>query len=161
MLPRAMPPKQRRDVRRWIYGALDLLFAAIYAGVFVFLIPNRLPLAAVHLWSLPVLALAMAAGTLAGGRTGWRVAAVAAALLLVDVVWLLVRIVVSAAFLSGVYGGFGKAAATFSLLAAALVIEAVALLPLFQLKFLMTRAGRRALGVSVAVATPRAAERAA
>ena len=141
----AAPP--RRDPRRWIYGGLDLVFAAIYAFVFAFLIPNRLPLAAAHLWSLPVLALAMGAGTLAGGRLGWRVATIAAGLLLIDVVWLLVRILVSAAFLAGVYGGFGKAAATFALLAAALVVEAVALLPVFQLKYLMTRAGRRALGV--------------
>src|SRR5215207_3127952 len=108
ILPAAAAAPPRRDPRRWIYGSLDVVFAAIYAFVFAFLIPNRLPLAAAHLWSLPVLALAIAAG-----------------LLVVDVVWLLVRILVSAAFLAGVYGGFGKAAATFALLAAALVVEAV------------------------------------
>jgi len=46
-----------------------------------------------------------------------------------------------------VYGGFGKAAATFSLVMVALVIELVALLPIVQVKYLMTRAGRRVYGM--------------
>jgi hypothetical protein len=60
---------------------------------------------------------------------------------------LLVRIAISAAFLAGVYGAFGQAAATFALVMVALVIELVALLPIVQVKYLMTRAGRRAFGV--------------
>ena len=58
---------------------------------------------------------------------------------------LIVRLVVSAAFLAGVYGAFGQSAAGGSLIGAALVIEIVGLLPLFQLKYLRTAAGRRAL----------------
>jgi hypothetical protein len=54
-------------------------------------------------------------------------------------------IIVSAAFLAGVYGALGMMAAVFALLAAALMIEAVVLVPLFQLKFLMTRGGKRAV----------------
>jgi hypothetical protein len=49
----------------------------------------------------------------------------------------------SAAFLAGVYGAFGKAAASGALIAVALVIEVVALLPIVQVKYLMSRAGRR------------------
>jgi hypothetical protein len=58
-----------------------------------------------------------------------------------------VRILISAAFLAGVYGAFGKAASTFAVVSVALIVEVVALLPIVQIKFLMTRAGRRAYGM--------------
>jgi len=45
-----------------------------------------------------------------------------------------------------VYGAFGKAAATFALVMVALLVELVALLPVVQVKYLMTRSGRRAFG---------------
>ncbi len=142
---RTLPPHP--DVRRWIYGGLDLLFGAAYALVIVEVIPNRLPSAAFHLWTLPVCTLVMGAGTLAGGRHGWWTAIVAGSALLLSIIVLIVRILISAAFLAGVYGAFGKAAATFALISVALVVEVGALLPIVQIKFLMTRAGRRAYGV--------------
>jgi hypothetical protein len=141
----ALPP--RPDVRRWIYGGLDLLFGAVYAVVISEVIPNRLPSAAFHLWTLPVCTLVMGAGTLAGGRHGWWTAIVGGSALLLSVIVLFVRVLISAAFLAGVYGAFGKAASTFALVSIALVVEVVALLPIVQIKFLMTRAGRRAYGV--------------
>jgi hypothetical protein len=141
----ALPP--RPDPRRWIYGGLDLLFGAVYALVISEVIPNRLPSATVHLWTLPACTLVMGAGTLAGGRYGWWTAIVAGSALLLSVIVMIVRILVSAAFLAGVYGALGKAASTFALVAVALVVEVVALLPIVQIKFLMTRAGRRAYGV--------------
>lgn len=146
--PPAVPAvtQRRRDLRRWIYGVLDLVFAAVYAIAIWKVIPNRLPSAAVHLWSIPAATLALAVGTLLGGRRGWRVAVIAGSVVLAATFLLIVRIVVSAAFLAGVYGAFGKAAASFSLLAVAIVIEAVVLLPIVQVKFLMSRAGRRAYG---------------
>ena len=67
--------------------------------------------------------------------------------LLLFAVLLIVRILVSIAFLAGVYGSFGPAASSFALVAAALIVEVVAILPLFPLKYVMSRAGRRALGV--------------
>jgi hypothetical protein len=135
------------DVRRWIYGGLDVLFAAVYAFVVMAVIPNRLPSAAIHLWTLPLFTFAMGAGTLLGGRRGWWIAIVSGSALLLSVIVMLVRILVSAAFLAGVYGAFGKAAATFAMVAVALIVEVVALLPIVQVKFLMTRAGRRAYGM--------------
>lgn len=137
----------RPDVRRWIYGGLDLVFGAAYAFVIWKVIPNRLPSASFHLWSLPVCAIVMGAGTLAGGRYGWWTAIVGGSALLLSIIVLIVRILISAAFLAGVYGAFGKAASTFAIVAVALIVEAVALLPIVQIKFLMTRAGRRAYGV--------------
>ncbi len=136
-----------RDSRRWIYGGLDVGFAALYAFAIWKVIPNRLPSATIHLWTFPVATLAMAAGTLFGTRRGWWIAVIGGSAVLLSMFVLIVRIVVSAAFLAGVYGAFGKAAATFALVMVALVIELVALLPIVQVKYLMTRAGRRAYGV--------------
>jgi hypothetical protein len=143
-------PTRARDARPLIYAVLDLVFAGVYGVLFAFVAPTRFPLAAVQLWSLPVLAVALAVATLIGGRRGWQVATVAAGLLLLDGVWLLVRILVSAGYLAGVYGSFGKAAAVIALVIGALVVELVILLPLFQLKYLMSRAGRRAVARTAA-----------
>ena len=122
------------------------MFAAVYAIAIWKVIPNRLPSGAMHLWTFPLATLVMGAGTLLGGRHGWWIAVIGGSAVLLSTVALIVRIVVSAAFLAGVYGAFGKAASTFALLAAAVVVEVVGLLPVFQLKYLMTRGGRRALG---------------
>jgi hypothetical protein len=138
-----------RDPRRWVFAALDLGFAALYAVAIWQVIPNRLPSAAIHLWSFPIATLAMAVGTLVGGRRGWWLAVVAGSLVLASTFGLILRILISAAFLAGVYGAFGKAAATFALVMVALVIELVALLPVIQIRFLRSVAGRRALGVPV------------
>lgn len=136
-----------RDLRPWIYGGLDLAFGIVYALVIWNVIPNRLLSASIHLWSLPVCTIAMGVGTLIGGRTGWRIAVGAGSVLLASTILIIVRILISAAFLAGVYGAFGKAASTFAIVAVALIIEVVALLPIVQIKYLMTRAGRRAYGV--------------
>jgi len=145
--PPASPSLPHPDARRWIYGGLDLLFGAVFAVVVIAVIPNRLPSASFHLWTLPICTLAMGAGTLVGGRHGWWTAIAAGSALLLSVIVLVMRILISAAFLAGVYGAFGRAAATFALVAVALIVELVALLPIIQIKFLMTRAGRRAYGM--------------
>jgi peptidoglycan/LPS O-acetylase OafA/YrhL len=138
-------------LRPTIYGALDQIFAVIYAYAVWKVIPNRLPSASLHLWSLPVLAQLMALGALAvwvprARKIAWWVAVIAGSALLASSIVLILRIVVSAAFLAGTYGAFGKAAASTAMIGAALVVELVALLPLFQVKYLLSRAGRRAFG---------------
>jgi hypothetical protein len=135
-----------RDARRWIYSGLDLLFTAAYAFAIWKVIPNRLPSAAAHLWTFPAATLAMAVGMVLGEPRGWWIAVVAGSAALASLFLLIVRILISVAFLAGVYGAFGKAAATFALVMVALVVELVALLPIVQVKYLMTRAGRRAFG---------------
>jgi len=144
---RGEPPAPRRDVRRWIYISLDVLFGVLQAGLIMWVIPNRLPSAAVHLWTLPVGMIGMAAGMIVGGRRGWWIAVVAGSLVLFSTILMIVRILISAAFLAGVYGAFGKAAAMTALIGVALIVELVALLPIVQIKFLMSRAGRRVYGL--------------
>jgi len=150
--PASQPPgggtAVHRDARRWIYAGLDLLFAAVYAFAISQVIPNRLPSAIAHLWTFPAASLAMAAGMALGRPRGWWIAVGGASLALASVIVLIVRILVSVAFLAGVYGAFGKAAATFALVMVALVVELVVLLPIVQVKYLMTRSGRRAFGRS-------------
>jgi hypothetical protein len=136
-------------LRPTIYGALDQIFAIVYAYAVWKVIPNRLPGASLHLWTLPVLTQIMALATLSAWiprvrRYGWWVAVISGSLMLLVTVLLIIRVVVSAAFLAGTYGAFGKAAASTALLGVAIVVEVVALLPVFQVKYLMTRAGRRA-----------------
>jgi hypothetical protein len=133
-----------RDVRCRIYGVLTLIFGAVYAFCVVKVIPNRLPSALLHLWSIPIFTFGMAIGLLRGGRTGWWLAVIAGSGVLASSIFLILRILVSAAFLSGVYGAFGKAASTFALVSVALVVELVVLVPLCAVRFLMSRAGRRA-----------------
>jgi hypothetical protein len=142
----------RRDVRPYVYLALNQIFVVVYVYVLVAVIPNRLLSAALHLWALPVLVQLMALGMAARlvgqlRRAGWWLAVVAGSLMILATILLIVRILVSAAFLSGVYGSFGKAAAMSALIGVALVVEIVALVPLFQVKYLMTRAGRRAFAM--------------
>lgn len=146
----AVPVVRRRDLRPFIYLALDQIFVVIYVYVMAAVIPNRHASAFVHLWALPVLLQLMAIGLVLGllkgeglKKLGWRIGLVAGSGILLVTVLLIIRVLVSAAFLSGVYGAFGKAAAMSALIGIALIVELVALLPLFQVKWLMTRAGRR------------------
>ena len=140
--PAAAPAAARRETRPFIYAGLDFLFAALYAGL-VTQVPNRHGWANALLWGTVVAVALAGAGMLWRTRWGWRAAAAGCAVLLVLTVTLLVLLLLSASFLSGVYGSMGQGAAMFAILGGALVIELCGLLPAFQLKFLLTRAGRR------------------
>jgi len=135
------------DPRRWIYGGLASLFAIVYAVLIWKVIPNRLPSAQLHLATIPAFTLLMAVGTLIGGRHGWWLAVVGGSIVLLSTIMLIARILASAAFLAGVYGAFGKAASTFAVVSVALLVEVVGILPICQVRFLMSRRGRRAYGV--------------
>jgi hypothetical protein len=139
-----MSRPRSRDPRRWIYAGLDLALAAVWAAALGFAVRSRFTEGRLVLDALPTLGLCAGVGTLAGGRWGWRVAAIATGGILAVTTWLLLALCVDAAYLAGVYGAFGKAAASMALVSALILIEVVALVPALQLKWLMTRAGRRA-----------------
>jgi hypothetical protein len=140
----------RRDPRPYIYFAIDQLFVIAYVYVLAAVIPNRLPSAAFHLWTIPVCLQIMALGTASAfvfpgqARRGRLVAIVGGSALLLSTILLIVRLLISVAFLTGVYGAFGQAVAMGALVGLALIIEVVALVPIVQMKYLMSRAGRRA-----------------
>jgi hypothetical protein len=136
----------RADSRRWIYSGLDLAFGLMQLILIWKVVPNRLPSASFHLLTLPAMTLLMGVGMMLGGPRGWKIAVVAGSVALFSTVLLILRIVISAAFLSGVYGAFGKAAAMTAMMSVALLVELVALLPIVQVKYLLTRGGRRTFG---------------
>lgn len=139
----------RRDIRPYIYLAIDQIFAIAYFYVVIAAIPNRLPTAKINLYAVPVLMQLVALGTAtiflpALRKIGWWVVVVGHSLLLFVTIVLIARVVISAAFLSGTYGAFGKAASMTALMGVAIVVEVVGLVPLFQVNYMMRRAGRRA-----------------
>jgi hypothetical protein len=142
----AAVPVARRDLRRWIYAGLDVVFVVLQL-VAVMSLDTRFTLDKLQLLSLPLFAGLMAGGMFVGGRTGWWIAIAGCAGILAAAALLVIRIVVSATYLGAVFGGFGQMATGIAVLATALIVEVGVLLPLFQLKYLRTRAGRRAFGI--------------
>ena len=137
--------KSIREVRPYIYAGFDFAFALIYAGL-VLQAPSRHGMSNVLLWGTVAAVVVAGAGMLWRNRWGWRVAAAGCGLLLMLTAVLLALVLASASFLSGVYGSMGRGAAVFALLGGALIVELCGILPALQLKFLMTRAGRRHYG---------------
>lgn len=145
--PAAAPEPPGREVRPYIYGGLDILFAAVYA----YLITNAMPSAHGWVnglaWGLIALMAISGGAMIARWRPGWWLSATVCVLFLLTTVAVFFVLLHTAGFLNGVYGAFGEGAAMGSLLGAALVIELLAILPALQLKYLMTRAGRRSFGM--------------
>jgi hypothetical protein len=142
----AMPTQKPRDLRPFVYGVLDLLFAFLYL-----VIATQVARTATGQFEVAsvVLAVAVAAagvGTLLRSRTGWWVALAGCAILLVGAVMLLTLLCLSAAFLHGVYGSMGRAASAVTLAIAFVALELYLLLPAFQLRYLLSAAGRQAAG---------------
>lgn len=138
----------RRDVRPWVYAALDGLFALLYLWIpSLFQASDR----SFHLFSAGLaLALAVAgAGTAARRSWGWWMGIGGCVALIVGALTLLALLVSSAAFLWGVYGALGRGASLGALVLTLLVVELYLLLPAFQLKYLLSADGRRAAGRSV------------
>ena len=123
-----------------LYGTLDLAFAALYAWVGFVFTPGRSTAFNLGLGLVCALLTVAGVGLLAGARWG-RIAAIAASsLTLLFAAAVIIALVASSAYLSGIYGTLGKGMAAVCLAIAALVVEAFALLPLFQLRFLLGRA---------------------
>jgi hypothetical protein len=122
-----------------IYGALDLAFALFYAWVGFVLTPSRSTAFNLALGTVCAMLAVAAVGLLLRARWG-RVAAIAASLvLLLFSAVVIVLLVASSAYLRGIYGALGQGMAVLALIVAALVLEAFALLPLFQLRYLLGR----------------------
>ncbi len=120
-----------------LYGALDVAFAALYAWFGFLFTPGRSTPFNVALALVCALLAAGGAGLIAGARWGRALAIVACAALLVFAAVVVLLLVASSAYLRGIYGPLGQGMAVMTLLVAALVIEGFALLPLFQLRFLL------------------------
>ena len=123
-----------------LYGALDLAFAALYAWVGFVFTPGRSTPFNLGLGLVCVLLSVGGVGLLAGAKWGRLVAIAASVVLLLFAAVVIVALVVSSAYLRGIYGALGQGMAAICLAIAALIVELFALLPLFQLRFLLGRA---------------------
>jgi|GEM_PF-1458101 len=132
-----------REIRPYIYAGLCFFLAVVYLILFLSVLPNRHAWAQALLYSFPAAVTVMGAAMLVRRPGSWWVAVIAGCFMLTAWIITLVLILMTASFLAGVYGAMGKAASTFALVAAVLSFQVVALGPMLQLKFLMTRAGRR------------------
>ena len=122
------------------------MLAVLYGLALFWLIPNRHGWVVALSWLVVLSPVVMAMSMIARRSWSWWSAVAGCAVLLSLAVLFLVATVTSAAFLAGVYGSIGRAASAFALIGAALIIEFMGILPALQLKFLMTRAGRRCFG---------------
>ena len=121
------------------YGLLDLGLAALYAWLGFGLVPSRS-----HTFNLAlsvVIALLALSGValVARVKRARLVGIVSSLALLAFAAFVILGLVASSAYLRGVYGPLGKGMAVVSLLLAALAVELFALVPLFQLRFLLRR----------------------
>ena len=119
-----------------LYGALDVAFAALYAWFGFALTPGRSAAFNAALALVCVMLAAGGAGLLVGARWGRALATAACVALVAFAAVVVLLLVVSSAYLRGVYGPLGQGMSIITLLVAALVVEAFALLPLFQLRAL-------------------------
>lgn len=140
-------PARRPDARRWVYVGFDVAFVAGYLIAFKHAVPNRHGWAMVALEILPLGAWLMATGTLLARRWSWWLVVAGGAVMLIWMIAMLSVLLYTASYLSGVYGAFGRGAAAGVMGIAVMLIQFVALLPAFQLKWIMTRAGRRRFGL--------------
>lgn len=122
-----------------LYGALDLAFAALYAWFGFVLTPGRSTAFNVALAVVCVLLAAGGAGLVANARWGRALATLACVMLVAFAAVVVLLLVISSAYLRGVFGPLGQGMSIMTLLVAALVVEAFALLPLFQLRALRRR----------------------
>ena len=123
-----------------LYGTLNLVFAALYAWVGFGIPPGRSHAFNFALGLVCVMLAVAGVGLLLRTRWARPVAIVASALLLVFAAATVTLLVMSSAYLRGIYGTLGQGMAAICLAVAALVLELFALLPLFQLRFLLGRA---------------------
>jgi hypothetical protein len=122
-----------------LYGALDVAFAATYAWFGFVFTPGRSTTFNLALALVCVVLFTAGIGLLVDARWARTLARVACWSLLAFSAIVVLLLVVSSAYLRGVYGPLGQGMAVMTLLVAALVIEGFALLPLFQLRELRRR----------------------
>ncbi len=119
------------------YGALDVAFAALYAWLGFVVAPSRSTGFQVALAIVVALVGGAGVGLIARARWARPAALAASVVLLIFAAVLIFGLVASSAYLRGVYGALGRGMAVMGLGVAAIVVELFALLPIFQIRFLL------------------------
>jgi len=110
------------------------------------LVPWKTPWVNIAVLAYAALQAAAAVGLRRVNRWGWRLGLVSGVVGLASGVMVVAGLLVSWAYLRGVYGAFGYGAAVVSLLLAAVAFQLLGLLPALQLRALLRREVRRDLG---------------
>jgi hypothetical protein len=122
-----------------IYGVVDLLLAGLYLLLFLRVVPARSTSITVIAVSVSTILAAGGVGMLTFSPLGRRIAAVSSMIMLAACAVLIALLLASVAYLHGIYDGIGEAGVAIGLLAAALAIEVVGLVPGLQLAYLRRR----------------------
>ena len=128
-----------RTFADWVYAALDLLLAGVYLLVFLHLAPTRSAGFTALAVGLSGLLAAGGVATLLPGKGARRMAMGVCGIMVAACLALLTLLLMSAAYLHGIYGGIGQAGSAIALLVAAVALEAVGLVPGLQLIHLWRR----------------------
>ena len=128
-----------RTTADWIYAALDLLLAGVYLLVFLHLAPSRSAGFTALAVGLCGLLAAGGVATLLPGTWARRLAMTACGVMVAACALLITLLLMSAAYLHGIYGGIGQAGSAIAILVAAVALEAVGLVPGLQLAHLWRR----------------------
>ena len=127
-----------------IFGLLDLAFAAGFVWLFFSVMPNR------HLYfdaatgGICALLALGGLGMIAGTPAGLKLGAVGAGATLAGGLAAIWGVLASAAYMSGLYGGFGRGASVALTAIALLVFQVVCTLPVIQLWWIRRALRRRA-----------------
>lgn len=119
-----------------LYGVLDVAFATLYAWFGFVFTPGRSTTFNLALALVCLLLGAAGIGLVAGVRWARALATVACWALIAFTAVVVALLVVSSAYLRGIYGPLGQGMAVMTLLVAALVVEGFTILPLLQLRAL-------------------------
>lgn len=133
-----------RTLRTW--AVAQVVYSIAIAFIVIVYIPWKTPLAN----SLALLYAALhgvgAIGLWKGQRWGWRVSLVAGLLGLAAAVFLCSALLASWAYLSAVFGDFGRGASLAALLFASVALQLLGLFPALQLRALLRREVRADMG---------------
>lgn len=134
----------RRTLRTW--AVAQVVYAVVLALLVVVYVPWKTPVA--NLLALVYLALhgAGAPGLWRERRWGWRLSLVAGLLGLVAAVGVCAALIASWAYLRAVFGDFGQGASLASLLFASVALQLLGLFPALQVRALLRREVRDAMG---------------
>jgi len=138
--------KPSRDRRPFIYAALDVVFAVLYAVIATQIARSSTGQFTVGSFVLVGAAVVAGVGMLIRRPVGWWMAVAGCGVVLLGATMMITLLVASASFLHGVYGSMGRAAAAVTLAITAVAVEIYVLLPAFQLRYLLSPAGRQAAG---------------
>ena len=134
----------RRTLRTWAFA--QTIYAIAIVFIVIVYIPWKTPLANGLALLYAALHAVGAGGLWKGRKWGWRVSLVSGLLGIASAVFVCSALLASWAYLSAVFGDFGRGASLAALLFASVAIQILGLFPALQLRALLRREVRTDMG---------------